>query len=173
MANPGKSDGQGRILDQEDFMRALEPGARLFGLDVGTKTIGIALSDATRMIASGLTTLARVKFTLDAQRLLALADEHAIGGFVIGLPINLDGTEGPRAQATRAFARNLSRLTPRPIFYWDERLSTQAAERMLLEADASRRRRAEVIDKVAATLILQGALNRLGLLGEARPGDEP
>jgi putative Holliday junction resolvase len=172
MANPGKTDAQARILEPQAFMRALEPGARLFGLDVGTKTIGIALSDATRMIASGLTTLARVKFTADAQRLLALADAHAIGGFVIGLPINLDGTEGPRAQATRAFARNLGRLTPRPIVFWDERLSTQAAERMLIDADTSRRRRAEVIDKVAATLILQGALDRLGLLGEARPGDE-
>jgi putative Holliday junction resolvase len=173
MANPGKTDSQGRILEPAEFMRALEPGARLFGLDVGTKTIGIALSDATRMIASGLTTMMRVKFTADAQRLLALAETHAIGGLVIGLPINLDGSEGPRAQATRAFARNLGRLTPLPIVFWDERLTTQAAERMLIDADTSRRRRAEVIDKVAATLILQGALDRLGLLGEARPGDAP
>jgi putative holliday junction resolvase len=169
MANPGSKQSQGRILGPEDFLHALEPGARLFGLDVGTKTIGIALSDTTRMIASGLTTLARVKFATDAQRLLELADQHAIGGFVIGLPINLDGTTGPRAQATRAFARNLAQLTPRPILLWDERLTTQAAERMLLEADASRRRRAEVVDKVAATLILQGALDRLGLLAGRSP----
>ena len=159
---------RGRILEPEPFLAALTPGARLLGLDVGTKTIGIALSDVTWMIASGLTTLARVKFAADAQRLIGLADEHGVGGFVIGLPVNLDGREGPRAQATRAFARNLARLTPLPILFWDERLSTQAAERMLIEADASRRRRADVIDKVAATLILQGALDSLGRIRGAR-----
>ncbi len=143
------------------FAAALPAGARLVGLDLGTKTIGLALSDVTRTIASGLDTIRRTKFTADATRLLAIAATHRCAGFVLGLPANLDGSEGPRAQATRAFARNLSRLTPVRILLWDERLSTVAAERMLIEADASRRRRAEVIDKVAATLILQGALDRM------------
>lgn len=151
----------GGVLEAEDFAKALPAGARLLGLDLGTKTIGLALSDVTRIIASGLTTLARGKFTEDARRLLALAEEHGVGGFVIGLPVNLSGSEGPRAQATRAFARNLSRLTAFPCLLWDERLSTAAAERALLEADTSRKRRASVIDKVAATLILQAALDRL------------
>jgi putative holliday junction resolvase len=155
------------ILELEAFARALRKGARLFGLDVGTKTLGIALSDVTRTIASGLTTLARGKFSADAARLLALAVEHGVEGFVIGLPVSLDGSQGPRAQGTRAFARNLARLTPLPILLWDERLSTVAAERALLEADTSRRRRAELIDKVAATLILQGALDRLKRLDAA------
>jgi putative holliday junction resolvase len=119
------------------------------------------LSDVSRTIASGLVTLERTRFAADATRLLALADEHGVGGFVLGLPINLDGSHGPRVQATRAFMRNLGRLTPLPILLWDERLTTAAAERSLLEADASRKRRAEVIDKVAATLILQGALDRM------------
>ncbi len=144
-----------------EFLAALQPGRRLFGLDVGTKTIGLALSDVTLMIASGFSTLQRTKFTADAMELLRLAEEQGVGGFVVGLPVNLDGRDGPRAQATRAFARNLAKLTPLPILLWDERLSTQEAERMLISADASRRRRAEVIDKVAATLILQGALDRL------------
>jgi putative Holliday junction resolvase len=162
----GKADeAPGSVLEAEDFARVLPDGARLIGIDLGTKTLGLALSDVTRTIASGLTTLARGKFTEDARRLLALAEEHGVGGFVLGLPVNLNGTEGPRAQATRAFARNLCRLTPLPILLWDERLSTAAAERALLEADASRRRRATVIDKVAATLILQGALDRLKHLG--------
>jgi putative Holliday junction resolvase len=164
---------QGVLLDAGAFARALGPGSRLFGLDVGTKTLGLALSDVTRTIASGLTTLARTKFTADARTLLDLAREHAIGGFVIGLPVNLDGSDGPRAQATRAFARNLAKLTPLPILLWDERLSTAAAERALLEADMSRRRRAQVIDKVAATLILQSALDRLKLSGarDNEPGE--
>jgi putative Holliday junction resolvase len=143
------------------FARVLDAGSPLMGLDVGTKTVGIALSDVTRMIASGLTTLARTKFAADARALLDLAARHRIGGFVIGLPVNLDGSDGPSAQSTRAFARSLARLTPLPILLWDERLSTAAAERALLEADMSRRRRAQVIDKVAATLILQSALDRL------------
>ena len=154
---------QGGVLGVEEFGRALPHGMRLIGIDVGTKTLGLALSDVTRTIASGLTTLARTKFAADAQRLLALAEEHGVGGLVVGLPINLDGTDGPRAQATRAFARNLAKLTLVPILLWDERLSTAAAERALLEADLSRRRRARVIDKVAATLILQSALDRLRL----------
>ena len=155
--------GPGGILEPEAFARAMPKAARLMGLDVGTKTLGLALSDVTRTIASGLTTLARAKFSADATRLLELAREHGVGGLVVGLPINLDGSEGPRAQATRAFTRNLVRRTDIPILLWDERLSTAAAERMLIEADMSRRRRAQVIDKVAATLILQGALDRLKL----------
>ncbi|HEU4379157.1 MAG TPA: Holliday junction resolvase RuvX [Hyphomicrobiaceae bacterium] len=156
-------DSQPALLEAEAFARALPDGARLIGIDLGTKTLGLALSDVTRSIASGLTTLPRTRFTADAERLLALAAEHSIGGFVIGLPFNLDGSQGPRAQATRAFARNLGKLSPRPILLWDERLTTAAAERSLLEADASRKRRAQVIDKVAATLILQSALDRLKL----------
>jgi putative Holliday junction resolvase len=156
-------DSRETVLEAKAFARALERGARLIGIDLGTKTLGLALSDVTRSIASGLTTLQRTRFAADAARLLALAAEHGVGGFVIGLPINLDGSQGPRAQATRAFARNLARLTPLPMLLWDERLSTAAAERSLLEADASRKRRAEVIDKVAATLILQSALDRLRL----------
>jgi putative Holliday junction resolvase len=157
------SDSQPAILEAEAFAAALPKGARLIGIDLGTKTLGLALSDVTRSIASGLTTLPRTRFAADAARLLALAAEHGVGGFVIGLPFNLDGSQGPRAQATRAFARNLGRLTPLPLLLWDERLTTAAAERSLLEADASRKRRAEVIDKVAATLILQSALDRLRL----------
>jgi putative holliday junction resolvase len=152
---------QGTVLEPESFARSLPRGLRLLGIDLGTKTLGLALSDVTRTVASGLTTLVRGKFTEDGRRLLALVEEHGVGGFVLGLPINLNGTDGPRAQATRAFARNLAKLTALPILLWDERLSTAAAERALLEADASRRRRAQVIDKVAATLILQGALDRL------------
>jgi putative Holliday junction resolvase len=158
------SGRRGGILEAEAFAQTMPAGARLMGLDLGTKTLGLALSDVTRTIASGLTTLSRSKFSADARQLLELAARHDVGGFVIGLPINLDGSAGPRAQATRAFARNLSKLTALPILYWDERLSTAEAERTLLEADLSRRRRAQVIDKVAATLILQSALDRLKLL---------
>jgi len=160
---PATSGGRGKGLGVDEFAQALPAGARLLGLDVGTKTVGLALSDVTRMIASGLTTLARGKFAADARRLLEIVQEHGVGGLVIGLPVNLDGSEGPRAQATRAFTRNLAKLTPLPVLLWDERLTTAAAERSLLEADVSRRR-AEVIDKVAATLILQSALDRLRLL---------
>jgi putative Holliday junction resolvase len=157
------SDSHPAVLEAEAFAGVLPKGARLIGIDLGTKTLGLALSDVTRSIASGLTTLSRTRFTADADRLLSLAAEHGVGGFVLGLPFNLDGSQGPRAQATRAFARNLGKLTTLPILLWDERLTTAAAERSLLEADASRRRRAQVIDKVAATLILQGALDRLKL----------
>jgi putative Holliday junction resolvase len=149
------------ILELEAFARGMRPNRRLMGLDVGEKRIGLALSDVTRTIASGLTTLPRRKFSRDAPRLLALAAEHGVAGFVVGLPINLDGSQGRRAQATRAFATSLARLSSLPILLWDERLSTVAAERALLAADLSRRRRGQVIDKVAATLILQGALDRL------------
>ena len=134
---------------------------RLLGLDVGTKTIGLALSDVMRRIATPLETIRRAKFSADAARLLDLAKQHGVGGLVIGFPANLDGSEGPRAQSTRAFARNLAALTDLPMAFWDERLSTAAAERALLEADASRKRRAELIDKMAAAYILQGALDRL------------
>jgi putative Holliday junction resolvase len=156
--------GTGKVLNLEEFTAKLTPGARLLGIDLGTKTLGLALSDVTRTVASGLTTLQRGRFAADARHLLELATRHDVGGLVIGLPINLDGSEGPRAQATRAFARNLGRVTPLPILLWDERLSTAAAERTLLEADASRKRRAAVIDKVAATLILQSALDRMNYM---------
>jgi putative Holliday junction resolvase len=133
----------------------------LLGLDLGTKTIGVAVSDPDRRLATGVETIARRTFSADAARLLALAGERRAAGFVLGLPINMDGSEGPRAQSTRAFARNLARLTPLPIGLWDERLSTAAVERELIAADASRRKRAAVIDQHAAVFILQGALDRL------------
>ena len=154
------ADGQ-TFEDITAFAAAIGAHGRLIGLDLGTKTIGVALSDVGRTVASGLETIKRRKFTLDAERLDALVAEHGAAGLVLGLPINLDGTEGPRAQSTRAFARNLNARLALPILLWDERLSTQAAERVLLEADQSRRRRAQVIDKMAATLILQGALDRM------------
>jgi len=151
--------------DPAAFAAALPAGRALMGLDLGTKTIGVAVSDTARRIASPLETIRRTKFTADAARLLALVDGRAIGGLVLGLPRNMDGSEGPRAQSARAVARNLAALTPLPIALWDERLSTVAAERALLEADTSRRRRAEVIDHVAAGFILQGLLDRLRHLG--------
>ena len=136
----------------------------LIGLDLGTKTIGVAASDPDRRLAAGVTTVARKAFTADAAALLALAAERRAAGFVLGLPINMDGSEGPRAQSTRAFARNFAKLTELPIGLWDERLSTAAVERGLIEADMSRARRAEVIDQHAAAFILQGALDRLARL---------
>lgn len=148
----------------QDFAERLKTGDRVIGIDLGTKTIGLALSDVTRTVASPLETIRRVKFGKDAAALLALCDEHGVGGLVLGLPFNMDGSEGPRAQATRAFARNLANLTDLPITAWDERLSTQAVTRTLLEADASRARRAEVVDKMAAAYILQGALDRMRAL---------
>jgi putative Holliday junction resolvase len=147
--------------DVAAFAAVLPAGARLIGIDGGTKRLGLAISDVTRMIASPLGTIVRRKFSRDAADLLALVAEHRVGGLVLGLPANLDGSEGPRAQATRAFARNLNAVSPLPVLLWDERLTTVEAERMLIAADASRQRRSEVIDKVAATLILQGALDRL------------
>ncbi|WJS83450.1 Holliday junction resolvase RuvX [Paracoccus sp. TOH] len=151
--------------DIETFAAALPRTGALAGLDLGTKTIGVAVSDGLRGVASPLTVIRREKFTLDAQALLKIATDRALVGLVLGLPRNMDGSEGPRAQSTRAFARNLERLTPLPIAFWDERLSTVAAERALLEGDTSRKRRAEVIDQVAAGYILQGALDRLRHLG--------
>lgn len=134
---------------------------RLMGVDLGTKTIGLALSDVSRSIASPLETIKRTKFTADAERLIALAKEHGAVALVFGLPLNMDGTEGPRCQSTRAFVRNLEKLTDLPVVFWDERMSTQAVTRTLLDADASRARRAELVDKMAASYILQGALDRL------------
>jgi len=153
---------RGEILTDPDvFERQLPPVGRLIGIDAGTKTLGLAVSDVTRIIASSLLTIVRTKFTADVRHLLALTEQHGVIGLVLGFPTNLDGSEGPRAQSTRAFARNLSALSPLPILLWDERWSTMAAERALLEADQSRKKRAEVIDKVAATIILQSALDRL------------
>lgn len=150
------------IEDMESFSAALPPRRALIGLDLGTKTIGVAVSDQLGSIATPISTVRRKKFGVDAQALLAMIAERNIGGIVLGLPRNMDGSEGPRCQATRAFARNFERLCDLPLTYWDERLSTVAAERALLEADTSRARRADVIDHVAAGYILQGALDRLG-----------
>ena len=144
-----------------------ERGA-LIGLDLGTKTIGVAASDPDRRLATAVETIARKTFSADAARLLALAAERQAAAFVLGLPINMDGSEGPRAQSTRAFARNLARLTELPIALWDERLSTAAVERELIGMDVSRAKRAEVIDEHAAIFILQGALDRLKILREDR-----
>lgn len=145
----------------DDFAALLPAFGAVAGLDLGTKTIGVAVSDSLRSVASPLSTIRREKFTLDVAQLLKITDAREIKGIVLGLPMNMDGSEGPRCQSTRAFARNLEKLTPLPISYWDERLSTVAAERAMLEADMSRKRRAEVIDHVAAGYILQGALDRL------------
>lgn len=145
----------------EAFAEAIKPHQPLIGLDLGTKTIGIAVSDALHLSATPIETLKRIKFTSDAARLMEMIAERNIGGIILGLPRNMDGSEGPRCQSTRAFARNFTKLCEVPIGFWDERLSTVAAEKALLEADTSRKRRAEVIDHVAASYILQGALDRL------------
>lgn len=150
--------------DIADFAAALPPMTALMGLDLGTKTIGVAVSDGLRSVATPLETVKRKKFTTDAERLLEIIKDRRIGGLILGLPRNMDGSEGPRCQSTRAFARNFAQLWQGPISYWDERLSTVAAEKALLEADTSRKRRAEVIDHVAASYILQGALDRLRFL---------
>jgi putative Holliday junction resolvase len=142
----------------------LAPRARLIGVDLGTRTIGLALSDVERRIATPLETIRRTKFTADARALVALAERFDVGGLVVGLPLNMDGSEGPRAQSTRAFVRNLKPILDRPSIYWDERLSTVAVTRTLLDADASRARRAEAVDKMAAAYILQGALDRYARL---------
>ncbi|MSP45537.1 MAG: Holliday junction resolvase RuvX [Xanthobacteraceae bacterium] len=149
------------IIEVSDAAPHLPPRGALLGLDLGTKTIGVATSDADRRLATGVETISRKTFTIDAKRLLALAAERCCAGFVLGLPRNMDGSEGPRAQSVRAFARNLARLTDLPIALWDERLSTAAVERELIAADMSRKRRAAVIDQHAAVFILQGALDRL------------
>lgn len=148
------------ILDLDGFRAGLSPGA-VFGLDVGSKTIGVATSDATRLIASPLETIRRTKLAGDAGRIFQLMDERAAVGLVVGLPRNMDGSQSPSSQAAQAFARNLLSLRDFPILLWDERLSTAAVTRTLIEADASRARRAQLVDKLAAAYILQGALDRL------------
>lgn len=145
----------------EELEAGLKRHDRLIGVDLGTKTIGLALSDVSRSIATPLETIKRTKFTADAERLIALARQHEAAALVFGLPLNMDGTEGPRCQSTRAFVRNLEKLTDLPVIFWDERMSTMAVTRTLLDADASRARREEVVDKMAAAYILQGALDRL------------
>jgi putative Holliday junction resolvase len=148
----------------EAFADALPRNGAIAGLDLGDKTIGVAVSDAFMSVATPLETIRRTKFTADAAQLLDIVKARDLVGLVLGLPLNMDGSEGPRCQSTRAFARNLARLTDVPIGFWDERLSTVAAERALLEADTSRKRRSQVIDHVAAGYILQGVLDRLGHL---------
>lgn len=154
-----------------DLAPTLPRHARLMGIDLGTKTIGLAISDVERRIATPLETIRRVKFTPDAQRLLQLVNTHQIAALVMGLPLNMDGSEGPRVQSTRSFVRSLVALGPvPPIVYWDERLSTAAVTRSLIEQDASRAKRAEVVDRMAAAYILQGALDRLAAMArEAAP----
>jgi putative Holliday junction resolvase len=154
------------VLPLVELPRQIPARGALIGLDLGTKTIGVAASDPDRRLAAGVETIARKTFSTDAARLLALAAERKAAAFVLGLPINMDGSEGPRAQSTRAFARNLAKLTELPIALWDERLSTAAVERELIAADASRARRAKVIDQHAAVFILQGALDRLRTLDD-------
>lgn len=156
------------VFDQfEEFAAALPKGRALLGLDLGEKTIGVAVSDRLWSVATPAETIKRKKFTLDAAHLLEIAQSREAGGLLLGLPRNMDGSEGARCQSTRAFARNLSRISDLPIGFWDERLSTVAAERALLEADTSRKRRAEVIDHVAAGYILQGALDRMRHMRDA------
>ncbi len=153
------------LLDKPaDLKERLSPGQRILGLDLGTKTIGLALSDGSRTIATPFDTIRRGKFLRDAARLLEIVDAENVGALLIGLPINMDGSEGPRCQSARQFARNLLKMRDIAIAFWDERLSTVAVTRTLLEADASRARRAEVVDKMAAAYILQGFLDRLSNL---------
>lgn len=149
------------IVAAKDLKANLFPKARLMGLDLGDKTIGLALSDTGLMVASPLQTIKRSKFTKDAQALLDLAANEGVGGFVLGLPLNMDGSEGKRGQSTRQFAENLSELTDLPIVFWDERMSTMAVTRTLIDADRSRKRRKDLVDKMAASYILQGALDFL------------
>ncbi len=151
----------GNLSTLEDAAPSFGRFSRLMGIDLGTKTIGLSLSDVERQLSSPLETIQRKKFTDDAERMIALATRYEVAAFVIGLPLNMDGSEGPRAQATRAFVRNMAKLDPRPFIFWDERLSTAAVTRSLIEQDASRAKRAEVVDRMAAAYILQGALDRL------------
>ncbi len=150
------------IVDLADLPSLLAPGERIMGLDVGRKTIGLALSDTTLTVASSFETIRRTRFREDAARIRALVEEHRVGALVIGLPVGMDGREGPSAQSVRQFAANLLGVLDMPVAFWDERLSTAAVERLLVrEADMTRRRRAEVVDKMAAAYILQGALDSL------------
>ena len=158
------------VLDLLALPDALLRGAPVMGLDLGERTIGVAVSDTGRMIASPLALIKRTRFTADAGQLFDLMKSRAAAGLILGFPVNMDGTEGPRCQSVRAFARNLLRLQDLPIAFWDERLSTVAVDRMLRdEADASRRRRAELVDKAAAAWILQGALDRLAAALRDKP----
>lgn len=162
------------VLSLEDFAAALPRHASVFGLDLGEKTIGVAASDLTRLIASPLHLIKKRKFTDEANELFALMETREAKGLIIGLPVNMDGTEGTRCQSNRAFARNLLRLKDLPIAFWDERLSTTAVERVLIgEADLTRARRAEVVDKTAAAWILQGALDRMRLFTSTPPAPAP
>ena len=147
------------IYSVDNIAQQLPAGSRLLGLDLGTKTIGLAISDSSYRLATPLETIRRKKFTLDAEKLLSVIDARTVGGLVLGLPINMDGTEGPRCQSTRQFAQNLLEKRDIPLAFWDERLSTVAVERDLIEADVSRAKRADVIDELAASYILQGALD--------------
>jgi len=148
-------------LDVDQFAARLQGKGRLLGLDVGTKTIGLAISDSDWLIASPIDTIRRRKFTGDVTTMLEMAAREAVAGLVIGLPYNMDGSEGPRAQATRAFQNNLAKLTRLPMVFWDERLSTFTADQAMLEADLSRAKRAKNVDQMAAAIILQGCLDRL------------
>jgi putative pre-16S rRNA nuclease len=150
------------VCNPSDLKSLIRKGDRLLGLDVGTKTIGMALSDTTLLVATPFDTIRRKRFREDAARLVAEIGRHRIGGIVVGLPISLDGSEGPRAQGVRQFARNLLAQIDLPLAFWDERLSTAAVEREMIAADLTRQRRAEIIDKVAAAYILQGLLDRIG-----------
>lgn len=150
-----------RLLEPVDFAASVPVGVAIAGLDLGTKTIGLAISDLSQRFATPRAVIGRKKFGIDARALLAELDRDAVGALVVGLPLNMDGSEGPRAQSTRAFLRNYAGYDERPVLLWDERLSTVAAERGLLEADVSRKKRAQRIDSAAAAFILQGALDRL------------
>jgi len=153
------------MLVELDILKdQVQTGQRLLGLDLGSKTIGVALSDVMRHIATPMETIKRTKFTLDAVRLITIIEEQNVGGLILGFPLNMDGSEGPRCQSTRQFARNISEKIDLPIALWDERLSTVAVTRTLIEADASRKRRKQVVDKMAAGYILQGALDKLSRL---------
>jgi putative holliday junction resolvase len=167
----------GNLIDLEELAQRLPIKARLLGLDLGTKTIGVAVSDVERRLGSPVVTVKRTKFAADAAALLSHAEHFSAAAYIIGLPLNMDGSEGPRAQATRAFVRNMGRLTETPFVFWDERLSTAAVTRSLIEQDASRAKRAEVVDRMAAAYILQGALDRLARLAadtatRQRPADQ-
>jgi putative holliday junction resolvase len=146
---------------EDNPLSAIPPSGKILGLDLGTKTIGVAVSDGMRYSATPLETIKRTKFTQDAERIVALIAQNQAVALILGLPLNMDGTEGPRVQSTRAFARNLAPKIAIPVAFWDERLSTSAVTRMMIEADLRRDRRAEVVDKLAASYILQGALDRL------------
>ncbi|MSP83705.1 MAG: Holliday junction resolvase RuvX [Alphaproteobacteria bacterium] len=155
--------GTGKVLASiAELARELAPGHGLLGLDVGSKTIGLAVSDVTRMVATPLTTIRRKRFRDDAAELARVAADRAVAGFIVGLPVNMNGSEGPRCQSVRQFAANLADAIDLPIAFWDERLSTAAVERMMIEADLSRKRRGELNDKLAAAYILQGALDAMG-----------